>query len=360
MKLPLRLPSRQPLGHEPEHRRGHRRGHRPGLPRRAGTAVAALALTTALAALTACGTTEDPAEDETPEASGEPITLTDARGEEITLDGPAVRVAGTEWNVVEYLVSLGVQPVGVSDIEGFEQWNSAVELDGSATDIGTRGEPSLDTLATLGLDAVFVTDQLVEGAVEQIEETTPVIVVPGGDAADPIGRMFENVDLVAQATGTEDRAAELREEFDTAMADGRSALAEAGAEGTAVAFSDAYQTGENVTIRPYGEGSLIGGVLGELGFANAWNEVEGLEFDAVYGLGQTDVEGLTALPDDTAFWYIGGAGESDTFAETLAGNSLWSSLPFAADATRLPDSVWMFGGPESMIQFAGAAVETAS
>ncbi|RBM19093.1 ABC transporter substrate-binding protein [Streptomyces sp. PT12] len=325
------------------------------------TTASVLSAVALAATLAACGTTDDPADDdEAPESSAEPITLTDARGEEITLEGPAVNVAGTEWNVIEYLISLGVQPVGVSDIEGFEKWNNSVELSPEATDIGTRGEPSLDTLATLDLDAVFVTDQLVEGAVEQIEENTPVIVVPGGDAEDPIGQMWDNLDLVAQATGTEDRAAGLREQFDEAVADGRSALAEAGAEGSTVAFSDAYQAGETITIRPFGEGSLIGGVLAELGFVNAWGTVEGLEFDPVYGLGATDVEGLAQLPDDSAFWYIGGAGETDPFAETLSDNSLWTSLPFSADAVRLPDSIWMFGGPASMIQFVDAAVETAS
>jgi iron complex transport system substrate-binding protein len=323
-------------------------------------AASALALLALAAALTACGTTEDPADDAPAETSAEAITLTDARGEEITLDGPAVRVAGTEWNVVEYLVSLGVQPVGVSDIEGFEQWNDSVTLDPSATDIGTRGEPSIDTLATLDLDALFVTDQLVEGAIEQIEERIPVIVVPGGDAADPIGTMFENVDLVARATGTEDRAGELREEFDAALEGGRTAIADAGAGDVPVAFSDAWVTGETVSVRPFGEGSLIGGVLGELGLASAWNAVEGLEFDPVYGLGQTDLEGLTALPDDSAFWYIGGRDEADPFAETLAGNALWTSLPFAADAVRLPDSIWMFGGPASMLQFVDAVVDVAT
>ncbi|UCM90133.1 ABC transporter substrate-binding protein [Streptomyces marincola] len=322
----------------------------------AATALAALALAATLAA---CGTTEEAAEDETPAPSGDPITLTDARGEEVTLEGPAVRVAGTEWNVVEYLVSLGVQPVGVSDVEGFEQWNTAVRLDDGVTDIGTRGEPSIDTLGTLDLDAVFVTDQLVEGAIEQIEETTPVIVVPGGNAEDPIGQMLENVDLVATATGTEDRAREIREEFDTALADGRAALADAGAEGATVAFSDAYQTGEAVTIRPFGEGSLIGAVLGELGFANAWSQVEGLEFDAVYGLGQTDVEGLTSLPDDTTYWYYG-SGDNDPYGQTLVDNAVWNSLPFAADATRLPDGIWTFGGPAAMLQLVDAAVAAAS
>ncbi|WP_052850424.1 ABC transporter substrate-binding protein [Streptomyces avicenniae] len=326
-------------------------------------AAPALATLLALAALTACGTTEDPAEDEesAPAASsGESITLTDARGEEITLDGPAVRVAGTEWNVVEYLVSLGVQPVGVSDVEGFETWDSAVTLDDGVTDIGTRGEPSMDTLATLDLDAVFATDEMVDGALEQIEEDVPVIVVPGGDVADPIGTMFDNLDLVARATGTEDRAVGMRAAFDEAVANGRTALAEAGVEGGTVAFADGYQTGETVSIRPFGPGSLIGGVLAELGFTDAWSSVEGLEFDPVYGLGQTDVEGLTALPEDTAFWYIGNDSEADPFSETLPDNSVWASLPFSADAVRLPDSIWMFGGPASMTQFIDAVVDAAS
>ena len=75
---------------------------------------------------TACGTTEESGDDptEAAESTGDttdggdepgvgPITVTDARGVEVTLDEPAVRVAGTEWNVVENLVSLGVMPVGV-------------------------------------------------------------------------------------------------------------------------------------------------------------------------------------------------------------------------------------------------------
>ena len=129
--------------------------------------------------LAACGTTED-ASDGSSESSGEKITLTDSRGKEITLDGPATRVAATEWNAAEYLVSLGVQPVGVSDVKGFATWDSAVELGDDVTDLGTRGEPSLDTLASLDLDALVVTDTLAGDAVEQIEKTIPVIVLPGG------------------------------------------------------------------------------------------------------------------------------------------------------------------------------------
>ncbi len=333
------------------------------MPARARLLGTVLALTTA-AALTACGTTEPsasaPSPDESASDKAGPVTVTDARGKKVTLPAPAERVAGTEWNVIEYAASLGVQPVGVSDIKGFETWDSAVELDPSATDIGTRGEPSIDTVASLDLDVLFVTDELVGDALEQIEKTTPVVVVPGGDVSDPVGAMWDNVDLVAKVTGTEDRAAELREEYDAKLAETKEAVQASDIGSRPVAFSDAYEANGAVSIRPYGEGSLLGGVLASLGLANAWSEVEGLEFDQVYGLAQTDVEGLTKLPDDTVYWYIGNDEDmTDAYRGTLKDNPVWNSLPFVerGDVHRIPDSIWMFGGPESMMQFLDAVQE---
>lgn len=319
--------------------------------------VLAVAAVTAVA-LAACGTTEDPSESRS-DSGGDPITVTDARGKEVTLDGPAVNVAATEWNAVEYLVSLGVQPVGVSDIKGFETWDSAVELADTATDIGTRGEPNMDILVTLDLDAVFVTGQIIEGAVEQIEQTIPVIVLPGGDSSDPIGSMWANIDLIAQATGTESAAENLKTEFQTTLTDAAAAIADTDAAGASVAFNDAYDAGEGISIRPFTSGSLIGAVLAELGFANAWDDI-GIEGDAVYGLGQTDVEGLTKLPDEALYWYIGNDSEGDdVYSDSLADNPIWTSLPFvsAGNVVRLPDSIWMFGGPASMTQFVAAVVK---
>ncbi|WP_370617174.1 ABC transporter substrate-binding protein [Mumia qirimensis] len=318
----------------------------------------AAALTLALAA---CGTTEDAGDDSTA-AAGEPITITDARGTEVTLDGPAERIATTEWNATEYLISLGVQPVGVSDIKGFETWDKSVELDDSATDIGTRGEPSIDTLATLDLDLVIVTDQLVGDAIAQIEKTTPVIVIPGGDAKDQIGQMWKNVDLVAQAAGKEDEAAELKKNFDAKVADAKETIASTDAAGAPVAFNDAWEQGGAVTVRPFLEGSQLGSILAELGFENAWSQVPGIEGDPAYGLGSTDVEGLTKLPDDTLYWYIAGETDADVYTDSLPDNKVWTSLPFVEDdnVERLPYGIWMFGGPAAMGDFIDAVVETVS
>ena len=101
-------------------------------------------------------------------------------------------------------------------------------------------------------------------------------------------------------------------------------------------------------------GRALVGELGEsIGLTNAWAG----EVDPLYGLGQTDVEGLTKLPSDTSFWYLANdsAGE-DPFGTELAKNKVWTSLPFveAGNVHRVPDAIWMFGGPRSMITFLDA------
>ncbi|ASR34527.1 ABC transporter substrate-binding protein [Prauserella marina] len=301
-----------------------------------------------------CGTTEEAGGGERDTASGDPITVVDSRGKEVTLDGPATRVAATEWNGVEHLVSLGVMPVGVSDIEGYEQWVSAAPLDDTPKDIGTRGEPSTDALGPLDLDLLVVTDSLTEGALEQIEATTPVLVIEGGSTEDAIGSMFESIDMIAKATGTEERATELRTEFDEKIAEGKAAVEDLGATGDQFAFSDAYVDAGSVTIRPFAKGSLVGDVLESIGLRNAWP----MEGDPAYGLASADVEGLTALPD-VHFWYEANDSFGDPYADELANNAIWKELPFvkSGKVARFSDSLWMFGGVKSMEQYVDAAVE---
>ncbi|HEX6359175.1 iron-siderophore ABC transporter substrate-binding protein [Actinophytocola sp.] len=301
--------------------------------------------------LAGCGTTEDPAAANS--SSGEEITVVDSRGKEVKLDGPAKRIAATEWNGVEHLVSLGVMPVAVSDIKGYEAWTSAAPLDDTPKDIGTRGEPSIDTLSSLDLDLVVVTDSLVEGALEQIEEQIPVIVLVGSDSEDSIGSMFDSLDMLAKATGTEDKATQLKDDFDAKLAEGKAAVDELGATGEQVAFSDAYVDAGSVSIRPYAKGSLVSDVFARIGLENAWP----MAGDEVYGLAQADVEGLTALPD-VRFWYIANEVDGDPYTDQLAGNAIWQNLPFVKSGKvhRFDDGLWMFGGPLSMAQFVDAAV----
>ncbi|MET9593797.1 iron-siderophore ABC transporter substrate-binding protein [Streptomyces sp. NPDC006516] len=313
--------------------------------------------TVAVAALSlaACGTTEPSTDDAA--ASAKPagkITLTDDKGTKVTLDGPATKVVATEWNVVEDLVALGVAPVGVADVKGYTAWNTAAPLTGSPKDIGTRGEPSIDTVAALAPDLVVATSDLAPAVVKQLRKVAPVLEVKAADASDQIGTMTNGLDLIAKATGKEDEADALKEDFEASVTEGKKALADAGLGGAEIATADGYEASNQVSIRAYTSGSLLGAVNERLGLKNAWT----LEGDEAYGLATTDVEGLTGL-GDVQFPYVANDVDGDTFTGPLAKNAVWKSLPFvkAGNVHRLPDGVWMFGGPRSMEAYIDSLVD---
>jgi ferric hydroxamate transport system substrate-binding protein len=316
--------------------------------------VAALGAAVAVLVLAACGTTEAPAG--TPEspapASGAQITVTDARGKQITFDGSATRAVGLEWALVEYLVTLGVMPVGVADVEGYSAWVQAAPLAGDVTDVGVRGEPSIEAIAALRPDVVFTTPDMNEGALTQLEAIAPVVVVRDADASDAIGQMRRNLELVAQVTGKQAEAVQLLAGFDTALADGKQRIAAARLAGRRIAFADGYLDGGRLSIRAFTEGSQIEAVSQELGLANAWP----MAGDESYGLAETDVEGLTVLGDVEFVYWANKVDGPDPFVDGLAGNAVWQSLPFvqAGNVTRLADGIWMFGGPASMRQYIDA------
>jgi ABC-type Fe3+-hydroxamate transport system substrate-binding protein len=310
---------------------------------------------TALAAasvllLTGCGSTE-----EAGAASGEAaIVITDDRGESIELAAPAEKIVALEWNTAENLVALGVMPVGVADVEGYTDWVKSETLDEAVTDVGGRGEPSVDAIAGLAPDLVLTTTDLSESVIAQIEEFAPVLVVRGADASNPIGQMESNLERIATATGREAEGEEILAGFDEKLAEGKSALAAAGLAGAPFMMSDSWATGGQVSIRPFAEGALLTAVTEELGLENAWTG----EGDADYGLDSTDVEGLTAV-GDVEFLYITN-GEADAYQVELADNAVWTSLPFVQSGKvhRLPDGIWMFGGPSSMNDYVDAVVAT--
>ncbi|GAA0805110.1 ABC transporter substrate-binding protein [Spirilliplanes yamanashiensis] len=316
------------------------------------------AAVTAAALLTACGTTEQAAS--APAAGGSsapagPVTVTDARGKAVTLKAPATRVVGLEWGETEMLVGLGVMPVGVADTKGYATWVTAAKLDAAVKDVGTRSEPSVDAIVALQPDLVVMEAERDSALVGQLEKYVPVIVAKGSDAADNLARMRTDLTMIATAVGKADRAQQLLADFDAALAAGKAKIAAAGAAGRPFAFADGWKEGSTVSIRMFGQGSLVSQVGIGLGLRNAWTG----KVDEVWGLGQTDVEGLTALKaPDVRFFYNASDGV-DVFADGLAGNAIWTSLPFVQQKQlhRMPDGIWTFGGTLSAQQHIDAFVK---
>jgi ABC-type Fe3+-hydroxamate transport system substrate-binding protein len=239
------------------------------------TITSALAATTLLA-LAACGTSQ-PSADEADEpdtgssADAGPITLTDGAGRTVELPGPATKVVSLEWQMTEDLLTLGVEPVGVADPKGYTTWDTAEPLNDSAADVGMRGEPNYDAIYQADPDLVITEVYGPDDAVvKQLEKyDVPVLAVLGADAKDPVAQMKGTFNLIAQAVGKEDEAADVLADFDRSVEDAKAAIAEKAPETADFVYADAYIQGSTISIRPFGHGSLVGELGETIGLTNA-------------------------------------------------------------------------------------------
>ncbi|QWF76627.1 ABC transporter substrate-binding protein [Amycolatopsis sp. CA-230715] len=310
------------------------------------------ALLAAALLLSACGTTETP-EAKPGAATGGPVTVTDARGKAVTLPAAAKRVVVLEWGETEMVSSLGVTPVGAADAAGYRTWDKAAPLAPEVSDVGKRNEPSVDAIVALNPEVVIMPEERDSALVPQLEKYVPVVVTKSSDASRNFDRLREDFRLVAKTIGKESEADRILSEMDIKLAEGRKAVEAKGSAGTPFLMADGYQQGSTVSIRPFGKGSQVSDVAEAVGLKNAWAG----KVDPQWGLGQTDIEGLTALTDPkTVLFYS--ASEEDVFTTGLARNPVWQRLPFAVSKKvfKLDPGTWTFGGPKSVIGLAGQIV----
>lgn len=338
------------------------------------TPLAAIVLGGALAmALAGCGTTQAPAAgsnaaastsagctDDTTATSTDPVSVTDDLGRTVELDKPAERIAVLEWQQIEDALSLCVTPVAVADAEGYSTWVTAEELPDGVVDVGTRQEPNLEALFATDPDLVIVEVRSADDPiVSQLEAyDVPVLATVGADAADPIAKMLDTFDLIAEVTGREERAEIVADEFQAHLDSAAAELADLNLPTKEFVFFDGWVDGGNVALRPFGQGSLVGEIGEELGLVNAWTG----EVDPTYGLGQTDVEGMTTVGDASLFYTGTDDPDSESFIDALQDNPAWTSLPAVAEdrLTAFPAGIWTFGGPRSTEQIIDGYVEVLS
>ncbi|ACU34266.1 iron-siderophore ABC transporter substrate-binding protein [Actinosynnema pretiosum subsp. pretiosum] len=316
------------------------------------------ALLAAAVLLSACGTTESTSSE--PSASGDAggaITLTDARGKTVELKAPAKKVVSLEWAETEMVLTLGVTPVGAADPEGYATWNAAEALPGDVKDVGKRGEPSVDAIVALEPDLVLMPLARDTAVAEQLEKAVPVVMTKSSDATKNFDRLREDFTLIAKAVGKEAEAKTALAEMDAKLAEGKKAVEAKGATGTPFVMADGWMQGSTVSIRPFGKGSLVSDTAEAVGLVNAWTG----EVDAEWGLGATDVEGMTAITDPKTIM-VYSASEEDVFTTGLKDNAVWQRLPFTASGkiTKLEKGTWTFGGPKSVAVIADQFVKAAT
>ncbi|MFC4556888.1 ABC transporter substrate-binding protein [Virgibacillus kekensis] len=273
------------------------------------------------------------------------ITIQDALGEQ-TLKGTPERIVVLEWSYAEHLLTLGVQPAGVADIDGFHQWvNIDKEFADSVKDVGTRQEPNLEAIARLNPDLIIATKFRHEQDLDKLKDIAPVVTfAPYGEEAvqDHYQNMIEEFKTMAKIVDKENEAEQALTDLENYIEEQKQRVADAGLEGANYLATQAF-TAQNVpTIRLFTDNSIVAKVMGKLGFENAYQT----DKKETYGYSQVTVEALQNFQDkELQFLYIVQE-EDNIFANQLKGNPVWENLSFVKNGNthKLPGDTWTFGG----------------
>ncbi|WP_051062252.1 ABC transporter substrate-binding protein [Ilumatobacter nonamiensis] len=282
----------------------------------------------------AASTTTEPAPPttEVPPAAF-PRTVVHAQGE---TDVPAepVRIVSLDRSLTDPVLALGLDLAGYTtyqDPDGAlpEYFGEALENADDAVWVGDLLEPNLEAIFAAEPDLIVSSRVRHEALYEELSQIAPTVMTESGG-----GGWKDNLALVAEATGREELADSLVDEYTTRAA-------AVGAEINEVAASPTISVvrflGE---IRLYQPVSFSGTVLADAGLARPDSQQDQEEFVAVIS-----EEELPLADADWLFYTVyDDPAATDAFSE-LEQRPLWSSLTAVQEDRARPvlDDLWMSG-----------------
>jgi len=244
-----------------------------------------------------------------PEPAAEPLTLTDGRGVEITLAGPAKRIISLAPSNTELLFAVGAggQVVGR---DSFSDFPAEAQ---SLTDIGGGfGELDIETILSLDPDLVLSADIIASEQNEALEGLDlPVFVLPNPVE---LSGLYENLATVGSLTGHAGEAAAAAADLQDRVAAIQEAVA--GAEDSPLVFYQLDSTDPNAPWTS-GPGTFIDTLIEMAGGRNVGASLDGAWV-------QISVEALIAQNPDVIL--MGDALYSGLTAEDVAARSGWDAI----------------------------------
>jgi len=269
----------------------------------------------------------------------------------VEVTGVPERIVVLEWGYLDMLYGLGAEPIGLADIKGYNTWVGAGPRPAATvTDVGLRGEPSIETVAGLEPDLI-IDESWGYDYVPQLKELAPTVVYYPypKDGVSQLERMTEVVTSLGVVLAREAQADQLLAGLDAHIETARTTLATAGQAGKRFVFIQAWGA-DDPGIRIFTKDSMVSQVLERLGLVNAWTS------PGDYGFSDGSVEALATVEDATLLYVV--QPDDDPITKRVADDPVWSALAFAKDGRTysLGGDVWTFGGPLSLEQLVDRVV----
>ncbi len=254
------------------------------------------------------------------------------------------RIVSLDYGIASTLLSLGLPPVGLSDLADWNKWVVEPALPKSVVDIGNSFEVNFEILLQLKPDIILTTPFLDE-LLPKLQSVARVIrlEVFSPDAGPVLPAAIAATRQLASELGREKEAEAFLARSDAFFEKCRARLADKNLPSIGlVNFMDARHA------RIYSNPGLFHNALERIGLRNAWTE------DSNYwGFDTIGIEELSRVTDPDARLIAFDPIPGDVLPK-LASSPLWSRLPFSRPGhlSVLPP-VLMFGMVNEAVRFAG-------
>jgi len=280
------------------------------------------------------------------EGTNEKIEITHAFGTE-TFDKVPERVVVLEWNYAEQLLALGVQPVGMADIEGFNKYVKISEsVSEDVVDVGTRQEPNLEEIAKLNPDVIITLSSNHGSIKDQLTKIAPTIfydTVSPEVTEDLYKDSIDSFKITAQMLNKEAEADELIKQLDDKYAEASKIIDGLNIPSKEFLFTQAYSVNQAPTFRLFTKNSMVSQVLERIGLENVIKD----PLVAEWGFIDANVEGVSKYEEAV---FIHAVQTDDPLFDNLKNNKAWNELDFVKNDNLydVGGDTWTFGGVLSM------------
>jgi iron complex transport system substrate-binding protein len=296
--------------------------------RRRGTTLAVAAVLLSLGTV-ACGS-NTPADGDSAGGGQGAVTIQSASGS-VTLPKPAERVAVMQWQFLEDLLALGVQPVAIADEQQPGSTNPMPpQFDGKLgkyTSLGSRISPNLEVLASQPVDLIVADKAEHLKDYDQFSAIAPTLILDTSSWRD----FYTNLEKLGQAVGKADKAAEVQSGIKDAFTAAKGKLSAASTKRALVGVPTPDK------FFAFTGNSLQAGVLTELGLTYSYKEVPGKLSE------QIPLDALAQTNPDLVFLTVDPG--SPVVTDTWKGNTLWESIPAVKGGKvfTVDRSIWSVG-----------------
>jgi len=281
---------------------------------------------------------------------------------ETEITGTPERIVALEWSASENLLAMGIQPVGVADLERMKEMLRPEGLPSDIAEVGTVEEPNFETISELEPDLIIGEKMSSSPHYDQLSTIAPTVIYDNAPPLDGspthLESLEQNIIMVAEAANKRDQGVEIVDRLHAKYEEAARKIEAAGLgdqKYVAGAADPALESGLPA-LRFFDNTFFMSQILSRIGLENAVTEEYGL---AEWGMNEVGLEGLATVDGPGVhLFYIHSEGQ-DLFKTEWKDNPVWTNLEIAKNGNMHPvGPLYVYGGPKQMEEFVDKAVQT--